>query len=65
MWCDANTLIHTVNPSFPKVNIKLCAIGRADVEAAPQQVENALEKMFLASIAHLLPSDILISNRQQ
>lgn len=65
MWCDAKALIHSVNPSLPQSWNEISAIGRTDVKAEFQQVENALEKMFLASIAHLLPSDIQISNGQQ
>lgn len=65
MWCDAKALIHSVNPSLPRSWNEISAIGRTDVKAAFPQVENALEKMFLASIAHLLQSDIQISNGQQ
>lgn len=34
------------------------------MELALQQVENALAAMSLASVAHLLPGDILVSNRR-
>lgn len=44
---------------------EISGVGEADVTAAFQQVENELEKMFLASAGHLLPSDIQISNRRQ
>lgn len=48
----------------PGVVFKFSATDRSDVEVALQQVETAPAAMFLASVAHLLPGDILVSNRQ-
>lgn len=46
MWFDASALIHSVNPSSPWSWNEISAIGRTDVKAALQQVENELEKCF-------------------
>ena len=46
VWFDAISLMQSVNPPPPQSRNEISAIGKTDVKAALQQVENELEKCF-------------------